>query len=81
MASIANMGKKIPDGQKRKELVETYLTKILNFVDKNSIEYISPFFTEQFFLNSSDRLAIVQALKNGARTLAFHIYKNFVAIH
>lgn len=79
MASLVNMEKKIPDAQKRKELTEEYLINILDFANKNDIEYISPFFTEQFFLYSSDSLEIDQALKYGSRTQAFYIYQDFVA--
>ena len=79
MASLVNMERMIPDAQKRKELTEEYFINILDFAKNNDIEYISPFFTEQFFLYSSDRLEIDQAIKDGLRTQAFYIYQDFAA--
>lgn len=79
LPSIVEIDKKIPNTKKRNEVIEQYLTNILEFAKENDIEYISPFYTEQFFLYSSDKLVIDQALKDDLRTQAFYIYQDFVA--
>lgn len=81
LPSMVAIEKKISNLTLREQLIEDYLTKILKFAKENQIEYIAPFFTEQFFLYSSNRSEIDQALKQGARTRAFYIYKNFVLNH
>jgi len=79
LPSIVEIEKKVPNKEKRNELTEKYLTDILKFAKKNDIEYISPFYSEQFFLYSSDRLKVDQALKDESRTQVFYIYQDFVA--